>query len=159
MTLPEQSRSYIVTGRASRESQPGAVERAVGFTVMPPTADPPPTAVSTVQISVLGSRGSVSVSPLGLNCKTDCTITLTQEEWQTLTLQAIPSGQSCVQAIRGCEASGGNSCTLTAGVSYEIEVEFARCSRGGGSKGGGKGRVKRLAETTDATSTGRGRVR
>jgi hypothetical protein len=157
MTLPEQSRSYIVTGRASRANQPGIAEGAVGFTVTPPPTDPPPpppTAVSTVQISVLGNRGSVSVSPLGLKCKDNCIITLNEAEWQTLTLQAVPSGQSCVQAIRGCEAGGGNSCTLTAGVSYEIEVEFARCSRGGG-----KGRVKRLAETTDATSTGRGRVR
>ena len=159
MTLPEQSRSYVVTGHASRESQPGAAQGAVEFTVVPPPPPPPPTAVSTVQISVLGSRDSVSVSPLGLICKDNCTITLNEAEWQTLTLQAVPSGQSCVQAIRGCEAGSGNSCTLTAGVSYEVEVEFARCSCGGGGKGGGKGRVKRLAETTDATSTGRGRVR
>ncbi len=151
MTLPEQSRAYLVTARASRESQTGAAQGAVGLTVVPPpTNPPPPTAVSTVQISVLGKRGSVAVSPLGLSCKDNCTITLTQDEWQTLTLQAVPSGQSCVQAIRGCNAGGGSSCILTAGVSYEVEVEFAPCRRRGGGEGGGKGRVKQLADTNDA---------
>ncbi len=120
ITLPAQSRAYIITAGASRAGQPGAAQGAVEFTVVPPSTNPPPTAVSTVQISVLGNRGSVAVSPLGLKCKDNCTITLNEAEWQTLTLQAVPSGQSCVQAIRGCEAGGGNSCTLTAGVSYEI---------------------------------------
>jgi hypothetical protein len=69
-----------------------------------------------------------------------------------------PSSNSCVQSITGCNASGGNTCTLSTAQNYEITVEFGRCTSVGGSSGG-KGRVKRLPETTDATSTGRGRRR
>lgn len=162
LTLPEQSRAYVVMAQANRASQGSPAVSSVGFTVVPPVVDPPPppaTETATVQLSVLGGRGSAVVSPLGIKCTDNCTITLDADQWQQLTMQAVPSGQSCVQEIRGCDAAGGNSCTLAAGVSYEIEVEFARCSRGGGGGKGGKGRVKRLAETTDATSTGRGRTR
>jgi M6 family metalloprotease-like protein len=164
LTLPEQSRSYLVAASANRSNQASPASSTAGFTVVPPVINPPPppppsSETATIQITVLGSRGSSVVSPLGINCSDDCTITLNESEWQQLTLQAVPSGQSCVQAIRGCEVTGGNSCALASGISYDIEVEFARCTRGGGGGSKGKGRVKRLAETTDSTSTGRGRTR
>ena len=159
LILPEQARAYVVTARAARAGQEDAAEGEVGFTVVPPPSDPPPPPpVSSVTLSVqiVGGRGSVVIEPLGLICDDECTTTVPLPEWTPLTLEASGSGRSCVQEIRGCDASG-NSCSLTTAQDYEIVVEMGRCSRG--SAGKGKGRVKRLAETTSSTSTGRGRRR
>jgi hypothetical protein len=163
LVLPAQSKAYAVAAAASRVSQSGAAQSSVGLTVTPPPAGPPPAGPpppSTVEvsISVIGSRGSVDIDPLGISCPGGCTTTIDANQWQPLTLTAIPSGNSCVQAISGCAVSGGNTCTLSAAQNYEITVEFGRCTTVGG-KTGGKGRVKRIPETTDATSTGRGRRR
>jgi hypothetical protein len=162
LVLPAQSKAYSVAAAASRAAQAGAALGSVGFTVTPPPTEPPPppppSSTVDVIISVIGSRGSIELDPLGISCPGGCTTTIDTNNWEPLTLTAIPSGNSCVQAITGCDASSGNSCTLSAAQNYEITVEFGRCARGGG-KGGGKGRVKRIAESTDATSTGRGRRR
>ena len=162
LVLPAQAKAYSVAASASRVAQAGASVGSVGFTVTPPPTEPPPPPPpsSTVDlvISVIGGRGSVELDPLGISCPGGCTTTIDTNNWEPLTLTAVPSGNSCVQAITGCDASSGNSCTLSAAQNYEITVEFGRCA-GGGGNGGGKGRVKRVAETTYSTSTGRGRSR
>lgn len=162
LVLPTQPKAYAVAAAASRVSQVGVAQGTVGLTVTPPpTGPPPPPPPSTtvdVVISVIGSRGSVDLDPLGISCPGGCTTTIDVNQWEPLTLTAVPSGNSCVQAITGCDASSGNSCTLSAAQNYEITVEFGRCTSVGG-KTGGKGRVSRVATTTDATSTGRGRKR
>jgi hypothetical protein len=158
LVLPAQSKAYTVAAAASRVAQAGSVQGSVGLTVNPPPTGPPPSTTYNVVVSVIGSRGSVELDPLGISCPGGCTTTIDASQWQPITLTAIPSGNSCVQAITGCTASGGNSCSLTTAQNYEITVEFGRCTTSGG-KTGGKGRVSRLATTTDATSTGRGRRR
>jgi M6 family metalloprotease-like protein len=160
LVLPAQAKSYAVTAAASRVAQQGAAQGTVGLTVTPPPTGPPPPASTTVDvvISIIGSRGTVELDPLGIDCPGGCTTTIDANQWEPLTLTAIPSGNSCVQVITGCSASSGNTCTLSTAKNYEITVEFGRCTSVGG-KTGGKGRVSRIAETTDATSTGRGRKR
>jgi hypothetical protein len=162
LVLPTETKAYAVAASASRAAQPGAAQGTAGLTVTPPPAGPPPigppSSTVDVVISIIGSRGSVELDPLGLSCPNGCTTTIDADDWQPITLTAIPSGNSCIQAITGCATSGGNTCTLAAAQNYEITVEFGRCTAVGG-KTGGKGRVKRVPETTDATSTGRGRKR
>ena len=163
LVLPAQAKAYAVAAAASRAAQAGAAQGTVGLTVTPPPTGPPPVnppPASTVDviISVIGSRGSVDLDPLGISCPGGCTTTIDVNQWVPLTLTAVPSGNSCVQAITGCSAADGNSCTLSAAQNYEITVEFGRCTSVGG-KSGGKSRVNRVATTTDATSTGRGRKR
>ncbi len=161
LVLPAQSKAYTVAAAASRVAQVGVAQGTVGLTVTPPPTDPPPppppSSTVDVVISVIGSRGTVDLDPLGVSCPGGCTTTIDANQWQPLTLTAVPSGNSCVQAITGCDASGGNTCTLSAAQNYDITVEFGRCTSS--SKSGGKGRVKRVATTTDATITGRGRKR
>ena len=100
----------------------------------------------------------MDLEPLGISCPGGCTTTIDVNQWAPLTLTAVATGSSCVQSITGCDASGGNTCTLSAAQNYDITVEFGRCTSGGG-RTGGKGRVKRVAETSYSTSTGRGRSR
>jgi hypothetical protein len=164
LVLPAESKSYSVSAAASRAALAGTARGSVGLTVTPPPANPPvagpppppPPSTVDVVISMIG-RGSVDLEPLGISCPGGCTTTIDVNQWQPLTLTAIPNGNSCVQAISGCDASG-DSCTLSSAQNYEITVEFGRCTSTSG-KVGGKGRVKRVATTSDATTTGRGRRR
>lgn len=159
LALPSQVKSYAVTAVASRAVQAGSVQGTVGLTVAPPVTAPPPasTAVNVV-VSVIGSRGTVEIEPLGIDCPGGCTASVNVDQWQPLTLTAIPSGNSCVQSLTGCSSSSGSTCTLSTAKNYEVTVEFGRCTIISG-KTGGKRRVSRIPVTTDATSTGRGRKR
>ncbi len=159
LVLPAQSKSYAVKAAVTRTVQSGTVQKTAGLTVTPPSIVPPPAATALdVVVSVVGSRGSVEIEPLGIDCADGCTTKINPDQWQPLTLTAIPSGNSCVQALTGCSSSSGNTCMWSTAKDYNITVEFGRCTSVTGKTSRNR-RVRRVPLTTDATSTGRGRRR
>ena len=89
------------------------------ITVSPPVYD--------LTITKAGSgSGTVTSSPAGIDCGTDCTETYT--EGAVVTLSAIPDAGSYFAGWTGGGCSGTNDCTVTMNADTDITATFDACS-------------------------------
>ncbi|HDH10830.1 MAG TPA: 6-bladed beta-propeller [Nitrospirae bacterium] len=88
------------------------------------TVTPP---VYSLTITKTGSgSGTVTSSPAGIDCGTDCTETY--DEDTVVTLSAIPDAGSYFTGWTGGGCSGSGDCTVTINADTEITATFDTCS-------------------------------
>ena len=75
----------------------------------------------TVTTSGIG-KGSVTSSPAGINCGAACKSDFVIGT--TVTLTATPATLSLFTGWTGCDASNGNTCTVTMGAAKTVNAEF-----------------------------------
>jgi len=67
--------------------------------------------------------GSVSSSPLGISCGTDCSEPY--DRGTSVTLTPAPAARSTFDGWRGCDTVAGTTCTVTMGVARSVTATFS----------------------------------
>jgi uncharacterized repeat protein (TIGR02543 family) len=68
--------------------------------------------------------GSVTSSPAGINCPSDCT--QTYDEGTTVILTATPASDSRVGSWSGCDSEAGNQCTVNVNSVESVTANFVK---------------------------------
>lgn len=87
----------------------------------------------TLSVSNTGG-GTITSEPAGIDCGTQCTMTV--PEGNSVTLTAQPSAGFSFGAWTGCSGPSGATCTVTMGSNKTLSASFAPNSTGGTSDPG-----------------------
>src|SRR3989442_1528336 len=109
-----------------------ATGRSAGTTTITATDGSGASASTTLRVRALvalsviregDGTGSVSSSPLGISCGTDCSEPY--DRGTSVTLTPAPAARSTFDGWRGCDTVAGTTCTVTMGAARSVTATFS----------------------------------